>query len=311
MYIFNNIANIIKILYFCEVKERKIKAARLSIFSNLFLIGIKLIIGILTASVSILSEAIHSGIDLIASAIAYLAVKISSKLPDEKHPYGHGKFENISGVIEGLLIFVAAIWIIYEAIHKLIAPSEIKHLPYAAAVMFLSAIINFFVSKYLYKVAKETDSIALEADALHLRTDVYSSLGVGLGILFIWISGWHIFDPVFAIIVALFIMHESFGLVKRAISPLLDEQVSEKELNDLEQSINDYCQKNQLRYKYLRSRRSGSAHFIDFTLRVNPQMSVQASHEKCDALEAVIKKRYLESDISIHVEPCADLLDAG
>ncbi|NOR86540.1 MAG: cation diffusion facilitator family transporter [Bacteroidales bacterium] len=283
--------------------DKKIKIARLSIFSNLFLIGLKLFTGLVTGSVSILSEAIHSGIDLIASAIAFFAVKISAKAPDKRHPYGHGKFENISGVIEGLLIFVAAFWIIYEAIHKIAHPSEVKLFQLAAGVMLISALVNFFVSRKLYKVAEETDSIALKADALHLKTDIYSSIGVGLGMLFIWITGWHILDPVFAIIVALFIMKESFDLTKDAISPLLDTQVNEKEYQKLHNDISRLTKNRNVEFNHLRSRKSGATHIIDFTLIVPPQMTVIDSHDICDTIESEIKSNYLDTDISIHVEP--------
>jgi len=281
----------------------KIKTARLSIFSNIFLIFIKIFAGLLSGSVSILSEAIHSGIDLIASAIAYFAVNISSRAPDEKHPYGHGKFENISGVIEGLLIFIAAFWIIYESVNKIIHPSDIKYFEIAASVMFISAIINYFVSKRLYKVAAETDSIALKADALHLRTDVYSSIGVGTGMIVIWSTGWHFFDPIFAIIVALFIMREAFELVKDAFSPLLDSQVSEKEYKELKEMLEKHTAKLHVKFKSLRSRKSGSTHLIDFTLLVEPQMSVKESHNICDELENILDDVYIGTDISIHVEP--------
>lgn len=281
----------------------KIKTARLSIFSNIFLIIIKVFAGLLSGSVSIISEAIHSGIDLIASAIAFFAVKISSKAPDKRHPYGHGKFENISGVIEGLLIFIAAFWIIYEAIHKLIHPSDVKFFLLAGSVMLTSAIVNYFVSRRLYKVARETDSIALEADALHLKTDVYSSLGVALGMLFIWLTGWHIFDPIFAIIVALFIMKESFNLVNNAFSPLLDTQVSDKEYALLYDEILELCTIKRVKFTRLRSRKSGPSHMIDFILLVEPNMTVKDSHEICDFLEEKIQALYIESDISIHVEP--------
>jgi len=283
--------------------DKKIKTARLSIFSNIFLIMIKIAAGILSGSVSILSEAIHSGIDLIASAIAFFAVKISSKEPDKKHPFGHGKFENVSGVIEGLLIFVAAFWIIYEAVHKMIHPHTVSLFHLAAAVMFLSAIVNFFISRQLYKVAEETDSIALKADALHLKTDVYSSLGVGMGMVVIWLSGWHILDPIFAIIVALFIMRESFDLVKDAFSPLLDSQLSEDDYQSLFEDLSRETQSKQVRFKNLRSRKSGSMRIIDFILIVKPMMSVLESHDICDYLEGKIKSKYREADISIHVEP--------
>lgn len=281
----------------------KIKTARLSIFSNIFLIIIKVFAGIMSGSVSIISEAIHSGIDLIASAIAFFAVKISSKAPDKRHPYGHGKFENISGVVEGLLIFIAAFWIIFEAIHKIINPSEISFFLLAGSVMLISATVNFFVSRRLYKVAKETDSIALEADALHLKTDIYSSIGVALGMLFIWMTGWHIFDPIFAIIVALFIMKESFDLVSNAFSPLLDSQVNEDEYKELYDKILELTTIKKVNFKKLRSRRSGPSHFIDFILLVDPNMTVYDSHLICDDIEEKIQNMYIDSDITIHVEP--------
>lgn len=286
--------------------DKKIKTARLSIFSNLFLIIIKIFAGLVSGSVSILSEAIHSGIDLIASGIAFFAVKLSSKAPDKRHPYGHGKFENISGVIEGLLIFVAAFWIIYEAIHKIIEPTEISYFLLAGSVMFISAVVNFFVSRRLYKVAKETDSIALEADALHLKTDIYSSIGVGLGMLFIYLTGWYIFDPIFAIIVALFIMKESFDLVSNAFSPLLDSQVDDNEYQQLFDKVRFLTTEKNLRFDKLRSRKSGSKHLIDFILCVPPLMTVQKSHDICDFLEEEIKKDYIDAEIHIHVEPLSE-----
>jgi cation diffusion facilitator family transporter len=176
--------------------NEKIRTARLSIFSNCTLIVMKLLAGIFSGSVSIISEAIHSGMDLLASVIAFLSVKMSDTPPDKEHPYGHGKVENISGVIEAVLIFIAAGWIIYEAIHKIILPAPIENIEIGAAVMAVSGFINFLVSRRLYKVAKKTDSIALEADALHLKTDVYTSVGVAAGLLLIWITGWKFLDPI-------------------------------------------------------------------------------------------------------------------
>ena len=143
--------------------------------SNTFLIVLKIVAGLVSGSVSILSEAIHSSMDLVASIIALFSVSVSSKPADKNHPYGHGKIENISGVIEGLLIFIAALLIIKEAIHKILNPTEISEVPIAIIVMCISALSNFLVSRQLYKVAKAEDSIALEADALHLKTDVYTS----------------------------------------------------------------------------------------------------------------------------------------
>ena len=156
-------------------KNKKIMVARLSVISNSLLIAMKLIVGIISGSVSILSEAIHSSMDLVAAIIAFFAVRISDTPPDSKHPYGHGKIENISGVIEGILILVAAVIIIVESIKKLLGGHSLPQaVGTGALVMVVSGIVNIIVSRRLYKVARETGSLALEADALHLKTDVYT-----------------------------------------------------------------------------------------------------------------------------------------
>ncbi len=188
--------------------HRKAKAARLSIYSNSFLVVMNLIVGIISGSVSILSEAIHTLVDLIASSIAFFSVKISDSPPDKEHPYGHGKFENISGVIEAILIFVASGVIIYHALIQLTSETAINHtgITLGFIVMMISAIIDMVVSRHLYKVAKETDSIALKADALHLSVHVYTSFGVGVSLAVIYFTGWDFLDPVAAIVVAAFIL---------------------------------------------------------------------------------------------------------
>ena len=157
--------------------KAKVSIARLSILSNTCLIVMKLVVGIISGSVSIISEAIHSSVDLMAAIIAFFSVRVSDNPPDSRHPYGHGKIENISGVIEALLIFIAAILIIVKAVKKLLGePVELESIGIGSLVMLVSAVINIIVSRRLYKVARETHSVALEADALHLKTDVFTSL---------------------------------------------------------------------------------------------------------------------------------------
>ena len=210
----------------------KTKVARLSIISNSILITIKLFIGALTGSVSIISEAIHSIMDLIASVIAFFSVKVSDKPADEKHPYGHGKFENISGVIESILIFIASFIIITQSIKKIMHPAASNNFfAMGFIVMFISAGINFVVSNKIYKTAKEEDSVALKADALHLKTDVYTALGVGTGLLLIWITKLNFLDPIVAILIAMFILKEAYGMLKSAFEPLLDVSLSEEEID--------------------------------------------------------------------------------
>lgn len=279
--------------------NEKIKTARLSIFSNTSLIIMKLLAGLFSGSVSIISEAIHSGMDLLAAVIAFFSVKMSDTPPDSKHPYGHGKFENVSGVIEAILIFIAAGWIIYEAIHKILKPSGVDNLGIGVAVMAVSAVVNTLVSRKLYQVAKKTESIALEADALHLKTDVYTSAGVAVGLLLIWITGWHFLDPIVAILVALLIIKESFTLLRNAYSPLLDSSLSEDETSIIIGAIT----RRSLTYHNLRTRKSGHYRFVDFHLELPEKMTLKQVHEICDQVEDEIKSKFRHIEIQIHVEP--------
>ncbi|KZL93479.1 cation diffusion facilitator family transporter [Clostridium magnum] len=281
----------------------KIKIARLSVLSNTILIIIKLIVGIFTGSVSIISEAIHSTMDLVAAIIAFFSVRISDKPADAHHPYGHGKIENISGVIEALLIFSASVWIIVEALKKIINPEHIESLGIGFIVMFVSAGINFIVSKKLYKVAKEEDSIALEADALHLKADVYTSLGVGFGLLLIWITKLNFLDPIVAILVAIFILKEAYYLLKTAFNPLLDVSLSEEEISIITNAISKhssvYCD-----FHDLKTRKSGSTKYIDLHLVFPEDMSIKSAHDICDIIEDELESLLKNTDVMIHLESC-------
>lgn len=278
----------------------KVKVARLSIVSNTFLIIIKIAAGIISGSVSILSEAIHSSMDLVAAIIAFFSVKVSDNPPDSRHPYGHGKIENISGVIEALLIFVAAGWIIFEAVKKISGGViELESIGLGSAVMVIAAIVNTLVSMRLYKVARETNSVALEADALHLKTDVYTSLGVAAGLGLIIITGRTWLDPVVAILVALFIIYESFSLLKKAFSPLLDEAWKPSDVIDLEVALADL----KVNYHELRTRIAGNYRFIDLHVEIPEHVSVGDAHRYCDQIEDELKKRFENLNIVIHVEP--------
>jgi cation diffusion facilitator family transporter len=279
--------------------NEKIRTARLSIISNCGLIIMKILAGVFSGSVSIISEAIHSGMDLLASLIAFLSVQMSDTPPDKEHPYGHGKFENVSGVIEAVLIFVAAVWIIYEAIHKIIMPAPVVNIEIGVSVMAVSALVNFFVSRKLYKVAKKTDSIALEADALHLKTDVYTSVGVATGLLMMWITGWRLLDPIVAISVALLILKESFTLLLHAYSPLLDTSLS----NDETRIISEVLASKGFSYHNLRTRKSGQYRFADVHIEMPENMELKEVHGICDQIEEEIKSKISFIEIQIHVEP--------
>jgi cation diffusion facilitator family transporter len=260
---------------------------------------LKILAGLLSGSVSILSEAIHSAMDLLAAIIAFFSVKKSDTPPDKEHPYGHGKFENVSGVIEAVLIFVAAVWIIYEAVHKLIQPEPVDNLGIGAAVMTVSALVNLLVSRKLYRVAKKTDSIALEADALHLKTDVYTSIGVAAGLFLLWITKLNFLDPVIAILVALLIFWESYELLRNAFFPLLDSSLTGKETL----IISEVIRNKGLAFHHLRTRKSGHYRFADLHLELPESMALKEIHRICDEIEHEIENRIGSIEVHIHVEP--------
>ena len=278
----------------------KVSVARLSILSNSLLIIMKLAAGILSGSVSIISEAIHSSMDLIAAVIAFFSVKVSDNPPDSRHPYGHGKVENISGVIEALLIFIAAIWIIIEAAKKLLGEAiEIDSIAIGSVVMLISAIVNTIVSRRLYKVARQTNSVALEADALHLKTDVYTSLGVAAGLGLIMITGIQWLDPVVAILVAFFIIWESYQLLRKAFVPLLDTSWGDEEIVELKEKLSDL----KVCYHDLRTRVAGNYRFLDIHIEIPKEESVGNAHQYCDRIEEELSSHYENLTVNIHVEP--------
>ncbi|MFF2794907.1 cation diffusion facilitator family transporter [Lysinibacillus xylanilyticus] len=278
------------------------KVAFLSVLSNSTVVILKLIVGLFTGSVAILSEAIHSLLDLLASFIAFLSVRISSKPADKEHPYGHGKVENISGTIETLLIFVAGIWIIYECIHKIITPTPIKLPVLGILVMLLGALINFVVSRIVYRTAKNINSVAMKSNALHLLTDVYTSLGVALSLLIVHLTGWYILDPIIGIILACYIMVEAFKLMKEAFPPLLDARLSKEEEEQIIQIIESF-KDEYIEYHDFRTRRSGAEEYIDFHLVVASNKSIETVHDLCDRIEEKINNLFHQANILIHLEP--------
>lgn len=284
------------------MSNAKIKVAALSVASNTTLTGLKTVAGLLSGSVSILSEAIHSSMDLIASVIAFFSVRESDKPADRQHPYGHGKIESISGVIEGLLIFLAAAWIIFEAVQKLIHPHEMGDTWFGLAVMTFAALVNAGVSALLYRTAKKEDSLALEADALHLKTDVITSAGVALGLLVLQLTHLEFLDPLIAMAVALLIIKEAWGLVTRAFDPLLDHHLEEAEVETIRSVLQEF-RDHFINYHQLRTRKSGRYRFIDFHLTVDGRKSVREVHDLADQIEAEIEKKLHHTNVTIHFEP--------
>jgi cation diffusion facilitator family transporter len=287
----------------------KQNTARLSVISNTGLVLMKFVVGFAIGSVSIISEAIHSSMDLIAAVIAFFSVRKSAEPPDAAHSFGHGKFEDISGLIEALLIFAAAVIIIYEAASKLLGHTSVELQPemiiFGIAVMGISALVNWYVSHRLFIVAKESESIALESDAWHLRTDIYTSLGVFAGLILIMLTGNPIFDPLVALCVAVVIMKAAYDLTKRSLADLADHSIPEKDEKRIKEII---CEHSGVYAGFhdLKTRRSGPEIFIEFHLVEPGNISVAQSHDLTDHLESDLNTEYPRATITIHVEPCSE-----
>lgn len=290
--------------------QAKKRVALLSVLSNTALVILKIVVGLLIGSVSVLSEAIHSGVDLLAALIAYFAVRKSAQPPDEDHPFGHGKFENISGAIEALLIFLAAGWIIIESVEKLLHPTPLEGLSWGVAVMAFSAASNTLVSHFLFKVGRATDSQALLADAWHLRTDVYTSLGV-MGALAVITGGHWLWpeldlswvDPLGAILVALLILKAAYELSVEALRDLADSALPKDEEEQIRQAILSFAPIPH-GFHHLRTRKSGAQRFIEFHVTVAGEMTVAEGHRFSHALSRAIGARLAHANVVIHIEPC-------
>ncbi len=291
--------------------QRKSAVAWLSVLSNTVLVCLKLVVGLLVGSVSILSEAIHSGMDLLAAIIALVAVKAANQPADEAHPFGHGKAENLSGTVEALLIFAAAGWIVYEAIDKLLhrEPVDPAMWGWGAGVMLVSVVANVIVSRLLFRVARETGSVALEADAWHLRTDVWTSAGVMAALAVVWIveEVWDVnvqwLDPLAAIFVAILILRAAYELTVKAARDLMDVKLPAEEeawiaelIRGLAPTVRGFHQ--------LRTRKSGPTRFIEFHVFVESAMTVAESHHISHKVGRKIEERFPGARVIIHVEPC-------
>ena len=285
------------------LRDRKTAAARLSIASNALLVALKLVVGVWSGSVSILSEAVHSASDLLASSIAYFSVRVADAPPDTEHPYGHGKIEGLSSFAEALLIILAAGGIIYESAGKLRNPDNAPPVgvEIGLGLMAFSALLNTFLSRHLRKVADATDSQALKADASHLQTDVLTSFGVFIGLALARITGKYWFDPLTAILVALLIFFAAYRLIRDALDLLLDAKLPHEE----EVLIRDLLEADPriLHYHQLRTRKSGSQRHADVHILIDDDCSFVEAHDISEDIEDQIRALLPHTFVSIHIEP--------
>ncbi len=283
--------------------NKKVRVALLSVASNTVLTLGKLITGLTMGSVSVLSEGFHSGVDLLASLIAFFSLRQSAKPADEKHQFGHGKFENIAGITEALLILLAAGIIIWRAGLKIINPTPVEALGIGALVMGFSAGVNLVVSNILLKTAKETDSPALAADGWHLRTDVYTSFGVFVGIGAIHLTGLTVIDPLIGVAIALLIVKVAFSLIRDSLQSILDVSIPAEEEEIIRQVL-DHFKDEYIEYHALRTRRAGAERHLDLHLVLPPDTTVAQGDALVNRIKEMIEDRLPRTFMLVSTEPC-------
>ena len=293
--------------------QTKSSAALLSVFSNLLLIALKLAAAAITGSIAILTEAIHSTIDLMASFVALVSVRRADLPPDEDHPYGHEKAENLAATIEGMLILVGAGIIVFEATRRLAMGSEVDSLGIGIAVIAFSVLVNVAVSGLLASRARSLSSPALEGDAAHLRADALTSLGVLGGLALVEMTDEPAFDSIAALVVAVAIVFSGVRIMRRSSRALMDEAPPPEELDMLQALIEASRPPEMLGYHKLRARRAGARRWIDLHAQFRQGTSLERAHEAAHELRDAIRRELPQSDVLIHVEPASshrELLDS-
>ncbi len=280
-------------------------AAGLSVASNSILIALKLAAGAITGSIAIITEAIHSAIDLLASVVALVSVRKADEPADREHPYGHEKLENLAAAIEGMLILVGAGIIIFEATRRLVSGSVVEDLGIGIAVIAFSMLANIGVSTFLYRRARALESPALEGDAAHLRTDALTSAGVLLGLVLVEITGEAAFDAIAALIVAAAIVYSGIRILSRSSRVLVDEAPPAPELDRIEAAIAAERERSPAiaGYHKLRARRAGARRYIDFHLQFRHGTTLEEAHAIAHSVRGAIEAEIPHAEVLIHTEP--------
>jgi cation diffusion facilitator family transporter len=260
-------------------------------------------VGYLSGSVGVISEGIHSFLDVISALVGFFSVREAGKPADPEHPFGHGKIETLSALFESLLLVVAAVLITYEGIEHLKNPQPIQYQGLAIATIFISMVLSYVVYRHNAHAAGQTDSPAIQGNALHFLSDVVASAGVLVALLILRFTGWLIIDPLVAFGVAAYILFISAKQVKASLMELADTQLPATELRMIRQILDSFGF-SETEAHDLRTRKSGATRHVDFHLVLCGEMSVNDSHAVCDQMETKIGEVFPTASVNIHVEPC-------
>jgi cation diffusion facilitator family transporter len=281
----------------------KIRAARFSVGTAAGLAALKLVTGVLTGSLAVVASAVDSLLDILMSAVNYLAIRQAEQPADQSHPFGHGKFETLATLVQALVIAGSGGWIIYESIRRIIHGAALQRLGGGITVLLFSAAVSLWLTRYLRKVARQTDSSALEADALHFATDVWTNLALVAGLALVALLELPWLDPLLSLLVACYILSAAFHLVRRSLRDVLDEQLPETIRQEVTRLVEAH-REHLIDVHKLRTRRAGSQKIMDFHLTVCKHLSVEEAHAIADHLEKRIEQQIAGADVTIHIEPC-------
>ncbi len=277
-------------------------AAKLSLIVVVGLIGLKVVVAVITGSISILAQAVDSFLDLLAVVITVLAVGIATRPADEEHPFGHGKAENIAGTVQAVLIFTAGGLVVYSAVRRITAGVPVELTEAGMGAMLVSIIASILLSRHLLRVSRATGSIALEANAHNIAADVYSAAGVLAGLAVIRFTGLNILDPIIALAVSLFILKTAYDVTRKSFGGLVDVRLPQVEEDEIRSSITEHsCQL--AGFHDLRTRKAGYERYIELHLVMPKNASVEEAHQLCDRLELDIRNRLPHTSVTIHIEP--------
>jgi len=277
--------------------------ARLALVVVLGLVALKVTVSVITGSISILAQTADSTLDVFSVFLAFFAIRLSAKPADEEHPFGHGKVENISAIIQAMFIFTAGGLIIYSSINRIISEETIELTEAGMAVMAVSMIASILLSRRLLKVAKTDDSLALEAVGRNIAADVYSAAGVLAGLLVIRFTGFFILDPVIALAVSLIILKSGYTVIRKSLAGLMDSRLPKTEEDEIKSCLRERTGQV-VGFHKLRTRKAGSQRFIDLHLVLPGSASVEEAHYICNHLEQDLEDRLTNTSVTIHVEPC-------
>lgn len=284
----------------CRAARREEAAARLSLASNSVLVLIKIAAGFLSGSISVLAEGFQSTMDVVASALILFTLRAAAKPPDESHPYGHGKFENIASLTQMVLILGTAGFLLAAAWERWKNP-VLPRVDWGIGALVLSVVVNLAVSSRVMRVGRETGSQALQAEAMHLRSDLLSSAGVLLGLVGVAVTGNARLDPIVAALMTGFVVYSALQLLRDSLRPLLDESLPEEEARRVREVLEE--DERVLGFHRLRTRRAGSHRLVDVHILLDDALSFSRAHQISEEVEGRIRTVLPNTDVIVHAEP--------